>query len=52
MKELNELRAPMDAIFAYFKQQQDELARYKQLYGELPADGNKTKRIQSVDVEY
>ncbi|XWW93100.1 hypothetical protein V2A60_001029 [Cordyceps javanica] len=44
LKELNELRAPMAAIFDHFKQQQDELARYKALYGPLP-DRN-TKQIE------
>lgn len=51
MKELNDLRAPMDAVFSFFKQQRDELARYKQMYGELPAEGSNTKRIQEVDAE-
>lgn len=44
LKELNELRAPMAAIFEHFKQQQDELAQYKALYGPLP-DSN-TKKIE------
>lgn len=51
LKELNDLRAPMDAVFSFFKQQRDELARYKQMYGELPAEGSNTKRIQEVDAE-
>ncbi|KAJ3491553.1 hypothetical protein NLG97_g5571 [Lecanicillium saksenae] len=44
LKELNELRAPMAAIFDHFKQQQDELARYKALYGPLPDEN--TKQIE------
>ncbi|KAF1738839.1 Adenylate cyclase [Beauveria bassiana] len=44
LKELNELRAPMAAIFDHFRQQQDELARYKALYGPLPDE--KTKQIE------
>ncbi|KAJ2973629.1 hypothetical protein NQ176_g6495 [Zarea fungicola] len=45
LRELNELRAPMAAIFDHFKQQQDELARYKALYGPLP-DDNAPKQIE------
>lgn len=44
LKELNELRAPMAAVFDHFKQQQEELARYKALYGPLPSEN--TKQIE------
>ncbi|OAA79587.1 adenylate cyclase [Akanthomyces lecanii RCEF 1005] len=44
LKELNELRAPMAAVFDHFKQQQEELARYKALYGPLPDES--TKQIE------
>lgn len=45
LKELNDLRAPMAAIFDHFKKQQEELARYRQLYGPLPDDN--TKQIEA-----
>lgn len=35
LRELNQLRAPMAAVFDYFLKQKEELERYKQKYGEL-----------------
>ncbi|KAM0254800.1 hypothetical protein ACHAQJ_006399 [Trichoderma viride] len=47
LRELNQLRAPMAAVFAAFLKQKDELDRYKQKFGELDDDehsiGVKTK---------
>lgn len=37
IKELKELRAPMDEILDFFVKQKEELARYKSKYGELDA---------------
>ncbi|TWU78415.1 cysteinyl-tRNA synthetase [Metarhizium rileyi] len=36
VKELNDLRGPMAVVLDYFVKQQRQLARYKDLYGELP----------------
>lgn len=36
LRELNDLRGPMSLVLEFFVQQQQELARYKQKYGELP----------------
>lgn len=36
LRELNDLRGPMSLVLEFFVQQQQELARYKQMYGELP----------------
>ncbi|KAK5987569.1 Adenylate cyclase [Cladobotryum mycophilum] len=47
LRELNELRAPMAAIFAHFTQQQEELERYKKRYGEL----DDTNSIRSTIVD-
>ncbi|KAK2600228.1 hypothetical protein QQS21_005024 [Conoideocrella luteorostrata] len=41
LRELNDLRGPMSMVLDFFVQQQQELARYKQKYGELPSpDGS------------
>ncbi|KAK8924732.1 Adenylate cyclase [Metarhizium anisopliae] len=48
IKELNDLRGPMSLVLDYFVKQQQELARYKQFYGDMPpegdASGGKTQR--------
>jgi adenylate cyclase len=38
LRELNDLRGPMAAVFDYFSQQKQQLERYKQRYGELSDD--------------
>lgn len=35
LRELNQLRAPMAAVFEFFLKQKEELDRYKERYGEL-----------------
>ncbi|KAG8416953.1 cr1 protein [Metarhizium acridum] len=40
IKELNDLRGPMSLVLDYFVKQQQELARYKQSYGDLPPEGD------------
>ncbi|KAL7799131.1 PP2C domain-containing protein [Trichoderma ceciliae] len=38
LRELNQLRAPMAAVFEYFLKQKEELDRYKQRFGEIDDD--------------
>lgn len=37
LTDINQLRGPMSAILDHFMQQQNELARYRELYGPLPS---------------
>lgn len=38
LRELNQLRAPMAAVFEYFLKQKEELDRYKERFGEINDD--------------
>lgn len=53
LEALDELRAPMAAVFEYFAQQKAELEQYKKMYGELPApnggDAARVKEVEDVD---
>jgi adenylate cyclase len=39
LRELNDLRGPMSAVFELFAQQKQELDRYRQRYGDMSTDG-------------
>lgn len=54
LRELNDLRGPMSLVLDFFVKQQQELSRYKQMYGELPPedgidDGGKQLAITSAE---
>lgn len=51
LRELNQLRAPMAAVFDYFLKQKEELERYKQKYGELD-ESEPSNRATENGVEY
>jgi adenylate cyclase len=51
LRELNQLRAPMAAVFDYFLKQKEELERYKQKYGEL-SDAEPSNGATENGVEY
>lgn len=42
LTDINQIRGPMAAILDHFTQQQNELARYRELYGPLPAQSTPT----------
>lgn len=48
LRELNQLRAPMAAVFEAFMAQKEELERYKQKYGELE-DDDRSNGVMTVD---
>lgn len=53
LRELNQLRAPMAAVFEFFLKQKEELDRYKEKYGPIedePSNGM-TIRGEIEDVE-
>lgn len=53
LRELNQLRAPMAAVFEFFLKQKEELDRYKEKYGPIedePSNGV-TIRGEIEDVE-
>ena len=52
LRELNQLRAPMAAVFDYFLKQKEELDRYKQKYGELDDTETSSNGETENGVEY
>ncbi|KAM0514663.1 hypothetical protein ACHAPE_006659 [Trichoderma viride] len=48
LRELNQLRAPMAAVFEAFMAQKEELERYKQKYGELD-DDDRSNGVMTAD---
>lgn len=55
LRELNQLRAPMAAVFEFFLKQKEELDRYKEKYGPIddePSNGVTIKgEIEDVEEE-
>lgn len=52
LRELDELRAPMDAVIDFFVQQKRELDLYRKKYGALPhSDGEEEEEEEEVDSE-
>jgi adenylate cyclase len=51
LRELNQLRAPMAAVFEAFRAQKEELERYRQKYGELDDNDRSNGVILPSNVE-
>jgi adenylate cyclase len=51
LRELNDLRGPMGSVLDFFVRQREELERYKQRFGELPADDSAPHIYRNAGVE-